>query len=165
MKKIGQVWSIDVMVAFTIFLLAIIIFFVYSVNYSGEADETFQQITYDGEIILRNIFSEGHPQDWNSSNVINIGIMSENKINETKLERFYDLVQNNYSTTKNIFKTTFDYYFFLDKNMTINSLEIEGFGKLGTNKSNINATNLIKITRFTVYKYKPVTANIYIWNS
>ena len=85
MIKRGQVWSIDIIIAFTIFLIAIIVFFVYSVNYSGEAGETFEQISYDGEIILKSIFSEGHPQDWNSSNVVNIGIMSKNKINEKKL--------------------------------------------------------------------------------
>jgi len=165
MIKRGQVWSTDIIMAFSIFLIAILVFFVYSVNYSGEADQTFSQISYDGEIILKNIFSEGHPQDWNTSNVINIGIMSENKINETKLERFYYLTQNNYSITKNIFKTTFDYYFFLEKNITINLTEIEGFGKSGTNKNNINSTDLIKITRFTIYNNKPTTAYLYIWKN
>jgi len=42
-------------------------------------------------------------------------------------------------------------------------LEIEGIGKPGTNKNDITAENLIKITRFTIYKEKPTTAYLYIW--
>ena len=141
----------------------ILIFFVYTFNFSGEAEETFKQINYDGELIFRNIISEGHPQDWDSGNVVIIGIISENKINETKLERFYDLAQNNYLHTKNLFKSRYEYYFFLGEDMTINSVEIEGIGKPGTTKNNINAVNLIKITRFTIYKDKPITANLYVW--
>jgi hypothetical protein len=163
MKKIGQVWSIDIIIAFTVFLIAILIFFIYSVNYSGEVEDTFKKLSYDGEIIFKNIFSEGYPEDWNSSNVVNIGIFSKNKINETKLERFYNLAENNYSITKDIFKTNYDYYFFLELNITINSLEIEGIGKPGTNKDDITSENLIKLTRFTIYKEKPTTAYLYIW--
>jgi len=162
-EKIGQVWSVDAIIAFMIFLVAIIIFFVYSINYSGETEDTFKKLQYDGDIILKILFSEGHPDDWNSTNVVNIGVMSEGKINETKIERFYNLTQDNYSTTKNLFKTSYDYYFFLDENLTINSSEIEGIGRPGTNKNKIRSTNLIKITRFTIYKEKPITAYLYIW--
>ena len=47
--------------------------------------------------------------------------------------------------------------------MTINSAEVEGIGQPGADKENINALNLVKITKFTVYKNKPVTAYFYIW--
>ena len=71
--------------------------------------------------------------------------------------------ENNYTRTKNIFNTQYDYYFFLDENMTINSLEVEGIGKPETTKDNINAKNLIKITRFTVYQNKTTPIYIYLW--
>ena len=163
MKKSGQVWSMDIVIAFIIFLSAIIILFVYSINYSGEVEKTYDKLSYDGDIIMESLFLEGHPKDWNFGNVINIGITSNNKINETKLERFYNLVQDDYPRTKILFNTNYDYYFFLQDNITISPLEIEGIGKPGTNKNEINSTDLVKITKFSIYKEKPTTAYLYIW--
>ncbi len=163
MKKSGQVWSMDIVIAFIIFLTAIIILFVYSINYSGEVEKTYDKLIYDGDIIMENLFLEGYPNDWNSGNVINIGIVSNNKINETKLERFYNFARDDYPKTKYIFKTSYNYYFFLQDNMTINSSEIEGIGEPGINENEINSQDLVKITKFTIYKEKPTIAYLYIW--
>jgi hypothetical protein len=170
-NKMGQAWGIDMIVAFMIFLIGILIFFVYSVNYSGEAKESLDSLSHDGEIVLNNILSEGYPANWdpanNSKYPIKIGILSENKINETKLERFYDLAKTdtNYSETKRIFNINYDYYFFMRENMTIGLDRVTGIGKPGvTNLNNIDSSNLIKLTRFTVYKEKPTTVYLYIWN-
>ena len=165
MEKRGQAWSMDIIIAFIIFLTAIIIFFIYSVNYSGEVEDILRKLTYDGEIIFESILSKGYPSDWITGNVVNLGIISEGRINETKLERFYTYVQNNYSESKGMFNTEYDYYFFLGENVTINSQEVEGFGKPGVNKNNIDSANLIKITRFTIYRDKPTAAYLYIWQS
>jgi len=129
----------------------------------GELEENMQNLFYDGEIITNTILSEGYPINWNETNVDKIGILSDNKINETKLERFYNLAQTDYEETKIIFNTKYNYYLFLDKNITINSVSIEGIGKPGVNKNNINTENLIKITRITVFENKPATAYLYVW--
>jgi hypothetical protein len=120
-------------------------------------------LIYDGNIITDNILSEGTPKDWNSSNVITIGILSDNKINETKIERFYNLSNMSYAFTKNLFNTRFDYFFFLTENLSLPSEEIRGIGKPGTDPASISAKNLVKITRFTIYKNKPQTFYLYIW--
>ena len=159
----AQAWGTDLTFAFLIFSVGIIIFFVYTINYTSESKENSEIMFYEGENIIKGILSEGSTEDWNENNVIKIGILNNNKINETKLELFYNFTQSNYSRTKNIFDSSYDYYFFLDNNFTINSVDVEGIGKPGVYKDNINAINLIKITKLTIYKDKPVTAYLYVW--
>jgi len=146
-----------------IFTASMTIFFFYVLNDSSEGGENLEKLYYEGAHITNLILSEGYPTNWNSENVVEIGILTNEKINETKLERFYNLTQEEYSKTRIKFNTKYDYYFFLDRNMTINSKTIEGIGKPGIKKSNIDAENLIKISRATIYKNKPVAAELYIW--
>jgi hypothetical protein len=147
------------MLASTIFIFGIVMFYLYALNDPEEGKENLEGLFYDGKIIAESLLSEGYPKDWNSADVVTTGILSDNKINETKLERFYNLANSDYAKTRNRFNTQFDYYFFLSENMTINSVEVEG---IGSNPP--NPQNLVKITRFTVYKNRPVTAYIYVWN-
>ncbi|MCK5449916.1 hypothetical protein KAI32_03550 [Candidatus Pacearchaeota archaeon] len=164
-EKRAQIWGLDILAGMVLFLIGLMIFFTYSLNQPGEAQDNFEFLFYDGKIIADNLMSPGYPLDWNSSNVITLGISSDDKINETKLERLYEMiyVENNYTLTKNILNTQYEYYFFLDQNMTINSIEVEGIGKPGTTKDNVVAKNLIKVTRFTIYQNKMTPFYIYIW--
>lgn len=161
-NKKAQAWGIDLIVGVIIFSIGVLIFFIYSINHSGEAKESLEGLSYEGNTLFSNILSEGYPKDWNESNVIEIGILDNNKINETKLERFYYLSKDNYKETKSIFNTRYDYYFSFE-NMTINSSVIQGIGNAEINLSSINATNLLKITRFSIYEEKPTTVYLYIW--
>ncbi|MFA5174473.1 MAG: hypothetical protein WC438_04805 [Candidatus Pacearchaeota archaeon] len=162
-NKSAQAWGMDLMIGVIIFSIGIIVFFIYSINAPGEQKENFQELSYQGNLIAKTILSEGYPLDWNDINAVKIGILSGDKINQTKLERFYDLSQSNYYKTKTLFNTKYDYYFFFDKNMTINSVEVDGIGKPGITRDNINASNLIKITRVVVYEDKPTTAYLYVF--
>ena len=92
--------------------------------------------------------------------MVTLGVTSDNKRNTTKLEKFYSL---DYLETKRLFNTVYDYYFFFDENITTPSLNIEGIGKPGATKDNIEAKNLMKITRFIIYKNKTIPLYTYIW--
>lgn len=164
-KKRAQIWGVDLMSGMVLFVIGVMIFFIYSLNQSDEVQDNFELLFYEGKIIANNFISSGYPPNWNSNNVITMGISDDNKINETKLEKLYEMiyVDNNYHITKNLLNTQYDYYFFMSQNMIINSAEVEGIGKPGATKDNINAKNLIKITRFTVYKNKTTPFYIYIW--
>lgn len=164
-KKRGQIWSFDVMIASALFIVTILIFFTFSLNQSDETTEAFDLLFYDGNVLADNIMSEGYPKNWNSSTVSIIGLTTDNRINQSKIEELYTMIyfENNYTRTKNLFNTKYDYYFFLDENMTANSNSIEGIGYPGATKSNINSRNLIKVTRFTIYQNKTVPLYIYIW--
>ncbi len=161
----GQIWSLDLMAGLALFLVGITIFFIYSLNQPSQARENLEQLSYDGNIIADNLLSQGYPSNWNSSNVVVIGLTANKKIDQTKLENLYSMIysQDDYNKTKNLFDTQYDYYFFLDKNMTINSSQIAGIGKPGIDPQNINAKDLIKITRFIVYQNKTTPLYLYIW--
>ena len=154
----GQAWGIDLGVAFIIFFAGVVVFYFYALNQPNETEDLREILSYEGNSIASSILSEGYPKDWNSNNVVTIGILSENKINETKLGRFYNLSLYEYAKTQNIFNTRFKYYYSLDKNMSIEGKELEGIGAKPA-----NTKNLIKITRFSIYQNKPTTAYVYIW--
>jgi hypothetical protein len=168
-NKKSQSWAIDLMIASVIFLTGIIVFYIYSLNQPNEGKEVMAYLSYDGKIVSNTILTDGYPKDWNTTNVIKIGIISNDKINNTKLENFYNLTKTDsaYENTKLIFDTKYDYYFFLDGNMNIGGTYVDGVGKPGANRSNIttdiNPKNLIKITRFVVYNDEPTTAYLYVW--
>lgn len=161
--KRGQAWGVDLMVAVIIFSIGIVFFLLYSSNNSKSSRESYEVLYYEGKSISDNILSEGYPKDWNSSNVVMIGLTINNRIDQNKLEEFYNLSQNDYQKTKKIFGTRYDYYFLMEGNLTVNSAEISGFGKPGVNITEIDPKNLIKINRISIYKNKPVTIYVYIW--
>lgn len=164
-KKRAQIWGIDLMSGMVLFIVGVVILFIYSLNQSDEVQDNLELLFYEGKIVADNLLSSGYPSNWDTGNVITMGISDNNKINETKLEKLYKMIyiDNNYTITKNLLNTQYDYYFFLNQNMTINSTEVEGIGNPGVTINNINAKNLIKITRFTIYKNKTTPLYIYIW--
>ena len=158
MNKRGQAWGFDLMAGMLIFVAGIIIFYFYTINTPLETEQTLETLSREGEIISNAILSEGFPENWNEQNVISPGILSQNKINDTKLERFNNLTINNYQKTKALFNTRYEYYIFASENFTINGEEITGMGNTPSNDK-----NLIKISRLTVYKNKPIIFNVEIW--
>ena len=77
--------------------------------------QKIENVEFDGQFLMNNLFSSGYPTYWNESNVVTIGIMDDGKINETKLAMFYDLAASNYTLTKTLFRTDEDYYFFFSR--------------------------------------------------
>ena len=162
MQKRAQAWGFDLIIATMIFLAGIIIFYIYSLNYPSEGRDTLDSLFYEGGVIAESLLSEGFPDDWTEDNVIKIGLLNNGKVNETKLERLYNLTNttSGYSQSLSVFNTKYNYYFNFSESMVINSAKVDYIGK----KDPI-VENLIKITRFTAYKNKPVSLNIYIWES
>lgn len=164
-KKRAQIWSFDLLAAMALFLVGIIVFFVYSLNQPTQAQDTFQLMSYDGEVVANNLMSSGYPKDWNKATLITPGITDGRKVNQTKLEELYEMVyvDGDYELTKRAINAEYEYYFFFDENMTINSNQVDGIGKPGTSRYQISAKNLIKTTRYTVYQNKTTPLYIYTW--
>ncbi len=156
-NKHAQAWGIDLMIGVVIFTVAIVFFYFYALNNPAEAEEKLSALYYDGKIVSDSILSEGYPKSWTASDVVIPGILTNNKINETKLENFDNL---DYERTKRLFNTRYNYYFFLNETMIIGSPPSPVQG-IGMNPSSYK--NLVKITRFTIYQDKPMTAYLYIW--
>jgi hypothetical protein len=152
--KRAQVWGLDLIIASSIVFLGVFSFYVFSINLSDEGQEKIIQLTSEGNLIANNILSDGFPQDWNKTNVVNIGLVSQDKINETKLDRFIQLAAQDYAKTKKIFRISHDYMILFPENITVGQSE---------SLEEINITNIAKISRLVIFRNKPATIYIYVW--
>jgi len=121
----------------------------------------------DGVAATNIILSEGYPTSWNKINVEKPGILTGNYIDRQKLQLLLELSSENYSRTKNLLGTKYDFYFFFETSQTVffNS-SFEGAGKQGVNSSAIEtmqSKKLIRISRFVILDKKPARMNFYLW--
>lgn len=157
-NKRAQAWGFDLMIASVIFIAGVIAFYFYALN-TPETETRLNSLAYDGDIIASALLSEGFPENWNSGDVITPGILTDDKINDTKLESFNSLAMTNYAKTKALFNTNYDYYIYLsDENFTISGSEVEGIGNLPSGQD-----DLIKISRVVIYENRALTLNIEVW--
>lgn len=157
-SKRGQAWGFDLMMAIALFMIGILAFYFYTLNYPTENQEQLSSLTSEANKISDTLFSEGYPQNWDSQTVSRLGILTANKINETKLENLYSISLSDYERTQSLLITRYNYYLYFSEPIFIQGTQIEGIGKKSTNPK-----NLIKITRFVAYKEKAVTAYIEVW--
>src|SRR3989344_4693175 len=142
----AQAWGFDLIAAMMIFLVGIILFFFYVLNAPNENNDVFNNFDYEGKIVGDSLFSSGFPEDWDQSDVVTIGIMSNGALNETKLEEFYDFVNSDYERTKRLFNILNEYYVYFEEPIVVDSVSIEGIGWKESNPK-----NLVKITRVMVH--------------
>lgn len=158
MKRRGQAWGLDLTVASIIFLIGLTTFFIYSTNYNYSDQQRIKDLTEKGDSISNYLLSSGEPENWNISNVIKIGLTTNGKINQTKLESFHNLSTDNYNLTKSLLNIRYDYFINASSKLNINGEDIFGIGREPTSNKDI-----IKISRVTVYNNEPITLYVEIW--
>ncbi len=156
----GQVWGLDLMMASIIMIVGIIAIYIYAINFSNTSENILEEMFYQGNLVSSLILSEGSPENWTDENMEIPGILSNNKINQTKLNLFYNITNNNseYKNIKRILVSSYDFYFNFT-NMETHGNPISGIGKIPDNPE-----NLVKVERITIYKNKPTKFSIYMWN-
>ncbi|MCU0642185.1 MAG: hypothetical protein MUF61_01215 [archaeon] len=159
MKKRAQGWGFDLMIAIIIFLSAIIAFYYFSMSSTNESEQYLDSLNYDAANIAESFLSEGSPADWNSTHVFKIGVLSNLRINETKLLNFKIIADSDYYETKNLLNSKHDYSISFSENITINGTAIEYIGALPSNPQ-----NLIKATRLATYRERPLSVYVSVWN-
>ena len=155
----AQAWGFDLTIGFVIFTVAIVSFYFFAVNYPTDNEEEFQEMQYEGQLIGDNLLSDGSPADWNSGDVLRIGIASDGKINETKLGRFANLANSDYNKTKNLFNVKHDYFLNFSKSLDVSGTQVQQIGTVGFD---FNSDNLVKVTRVSSYKGEPIILSIYL---
>lgn len=144
LNKRAQVWSLDLIVACVIFMVGIVILYIYSINYTNQGASNLNNMLYDGNIASNFILSEDFP-----------GILTNNKINQTKLD---DFANSDYATKKRQLNSRYDFYFKIDS-LEAGGNPVDYLGKMPQSAT----TDNIKITRFTIYKNKPAKFELFIW--
>lgn len=157
--KKAQAWGFDIMIAAGIFIFGIIAFFLYTLNYPTEEEGKLDSLLYEGDIVAESLLSEGIPENWTSQAVSKIGLLKNNTINQNKLEQFYNLSSNEYPRTKSLFGIKYNYFVNFSESIEISGASIEGIGLFPE-----NADNNIKISRVAIYKNKPVTLEVQVWD-
>ena len=158
--KKAQIWGLDVMVAIVIFLIGIITIYLYALNFMNESQNTLDSLFYEGNLASSLILSDGVPENWTSENVDIPGILTKNKINQTKLNSFYSLAENpiDYEKLKKMLSIKEEFYF------NFSGMEIYGSPRSYVGKLASNPENLVRTERFSIYKEKPIKIEIYSWN-
>jgi len=158
----GQIWYLDLVIGFSIFTLALLIFFTNEINLNDSEQEALSGLVFEGSIIGDHLMSAGYPDEWNENYYTEIGIVNDGLVNITKLNNFTKIP---YNETKQAFGTRFEYYvYFVGDNF---SEEQEGFGFPGINSTsfdNLTSTHLINIDRLVVYKNEIKALKVIIWD-
>jgi len=149
----AQAWGFDLIIGVVIFLAGILFFYMYTVNYPTGEQEKYDGLLHEGELVSDSLLSEGSPENWNGTNVVRIGLVSDGRINNTKLGYFTALAGSNYNLTKRLFRIRNEYFVFFGDDVA------GGIGRPGD-----SAANLAKITRVTIYDNNITTMNLHIWN-
>lgn len=154
----AQAWGFDLAIASAIFVTVLAIFYVLSLNATNGNDRRASLET-EANVVGDAFFSEGNPEYWNVSNVIVIGILSDEKINTTKLKSAFQFSQADYQQTRSLFRATNNYYIKFSKPIRAEGIEITEIGLPPT-----NAKNVVRVSRATVSNDTIISAEVIIWN-
>lgn len=143
------------MVGLFIFITIIVVFYQYYGNFVDESEADWQEIIIDSKAISSALISGGYPAGWTNEIVSVLGVTDGNyRINSTKMQMLKNMT---YKEAKNVMKTRFDFYFFIeDKNGTV--IDFAG----------LNATDpsfLVQTTRFAIYNSSVSRMVLYIWKA
>jgi len=153
----AQVWYTDFIVSVLIFMIALVIYFEYVNNLSKEEESKIDEMLMSAKVMSNSLMSEGYPDEWNQSNVEIIGIIDDKRINQTKIENFYNMSHN---SAKLKFGLSQNYYFYLEDR---NGQKMGISEKEATGEEPVNPVKLVKLNRVTIYNNSIVKAVVQIW--
>ena len=178
-SKKSQIWTIEFIVSFLIFIAAIILS-VKSV-FNIYTNENLRDIQQESEFVSQYLLSEGFPTDWNNDTVIRLGLITDNRINETKLQKLYLLEYEKAKYSLGIRSNFFLYFsnatgnipLFHIINNSINESNGCGYGHASVYKQYNNGciisleslkySDMTKISRITNFNGSIVQLNLLIW--
>lgn len=138
-NKKSQAWFTDFVIAILALSVLLIFYFIYTTNLSNEAVNDLNDLLLESKTVSSSLTSSGFPNNWNRNNVIRIGFTNnDNNIDNSKFNEF---ILINYTKTKKLLGTTFEYFLFF-QNESNDPVNVEGF--CGTGNTEVNITYNIK---------------------
>jgi len=144
MSKKGQVWSLDLLVAFLIFMMTLITIYLYALNYSSNSSNELNQLFLNSDLVSNLLLSEER-----------YGLLSNGKMNKTKILEFDSLSE---SEKRALLGASHNFYF------TIFDLDIDGIP--GDSVGIFNVTEVssqVKITRIIIFNNRPTKFELISW--
>jgi hypothetical protein len=138
-------------------MIALVIYFEYVNNLSQEEESDLTEMMISAKTTSNNLMSSGYPDNWNQSNVEIVGITDDRRINQSKIEKFYNM---SHDSTKPKFGISENYYIYLQNR---NGQKISINGKNYSGKEPANPTKLVKLDRVTIYQKDMVKMVVQIW--
>lgn len=109
----GQVWDLDFILAMVLFIVVVLVFFEFYMNFFPKQGLSYNDLEVDTRIIANQLMVRGYPFNWTSVNVSRIGITnSDNRINESKVAEFSAI---DYDKSRTLLGTAFDYFVYFQK--------------------------------------------------
>lgn len=167
MKKKGQIWTVDFITGFVLFI--IIIFVALKLIINLVPNNQYENIYREGSGLSTTLLKPGYPNSWNETTVILPGIAENNRINLTKLSRYDNM---SYGRLKTLFHLSNEYIFlFRNATSVINiSKCVRGFD-IAVNTttcepdfSTIKYENLVRFDRIVIINSTLSNMVIYLWN-
>ncbi|NQU32276.1 MAG: hypothetical protein HQ521_03495 [Bacteroidetes bacterium] len=147
MHKKGQVWSLDLLVAFIIFTVSLGVIYFYALNYTAGSSDDLSELFYEGDLASNLLLSEW--EQWN------FGLLEDGKIVQGRLEDFDSRLPEEKKTRVGVSNN----FYFSMPGMKISGVPQEYVGI-------VNVTSVdsqVKITRIVIYENKPTKFELIIW--
>jgi len=161
-SKKSQMWYMDFIIGLTIFTMILILSFRYMGDDYIIQTRDKQSLVHTSKLFSESLMSEGIPQNWTEATVTNPGILSNNKLNLTKLELLNNITLNNYDYIRSLFelKSEFLFYFTDTNDNIINLTNYTYYGKQGYTKTdifNLDVEERIQVKRYLVNSYNNIS--------
>jgi len=159
LRSKGQTFSTDFIIACTVFILAIAILLIYWRYTSNKISETklISDMTERAYLISEICFREGIPKYWSASNVIDIGLSNDHRLNKTKMDSLNDPLLGYKNVSKKIGAEIYDYKF-----RVINSTK-DLIYEFPLDPLPTSPDNLIKVKRIGILDGEIVILEAMVW--
>ncbi|MCD6464636.1 hypothetical protein J7L02_03900 [Candidatus Woesearchaeota archaeon] len=164
MRK-SQISSLDLMIS--LLVVSIVLIFSFKQLFNVLQSNEFSKLSREAASISSYLLSEGYPKNWTNETVVRIGLLSNNRINVSKLNTFLSM---DYNKTKLYLNAFHDYaVVFSNASSPLTSI---GCGKAPAyiNPCNItqsfqslNLKNLVIVYRLAVFNHSIVKVTVYEW--
>ena len=161
----GQVSTLDFVVGFSIILVTLVLGLRYVTEAAapGEFDDIQQQAV----AMSQSLMSEGVPADWTVDDVSAVGLMSDNKLNKSKVDLMASM---SYGGMRQVLDSDFQLYvYFTNRTHTINVSGC-GFGNddiltggCTVDLSMVDYSHIVRIDRFVAYNDSILTMVVLVW--
>lgn len=172
-KGKSQIFYGDLLIALTIFVSAVILYFALNDDASLSEGKVLSVLVADSEAIQSSLLSAGNPKGWTIDNVTTIGLTDGSvRLNATKVNMLLNMSSN---ATNQLFGTNANYaIFFRNKQGDVLFFDRCVFSNTDLVVQNIsstlcqnvtveNQTSLVSSERLVVHDLEIVKLVVYVW--